>query len=86
MREIQGDVSGKGSIEALISPFRPPAQCQRARPSFSELRQMVAPVPRSRFPPSKKTIVPLLLWRHAWSGTALPCGCQTPAPAPVTMR
>ena len=39
MREIQGGVSSKGSIEALISPFRPLAQYQRARQSFSELRQ-----------------------------------------------
>ena len=38
MQEIQGGVSGKGSIEALISPFRPLAQYQRTRQHFSELR------------------------------------------------
>ena len=43
MREIQVGVSGKGSIEALISPLRPLAQCQRARPSFSELRHPPSP-------------------------------------------
>ena len=43
MREIQVGVSGKGSIEALISPFRPLAQYQRARPSFSELRHPPSP-------------------------------------------
>ena len=47
MREIQGGVSGKGSIEALISPLRPLAQYQRARPSFSELRQFPFPAQAS---------------------------------------
>ena len=50
MREVQVGVSGKGSIEALISPFRPLAQYQRARPSFSELRHPMQKADALYFP------------------------------------